>query len=99
MSRHESLTIEDVREEVKKFAVAMERRLRENEWQGYIGDKNGWESMPRQRLYNELTFEAVNLLTAIKARSKPKITTCSADIANWAMMLFDNENREKQPEE
>lgn len=98
MSKHDKngLTFEDVREEVKRFAIAMEDRLRENEWRGYLDDKNGWESMSRQRLFNELTFEAVNLSVAIQTRSKPKMLMMSADVANYAMMLFDNESRSKK---
>jgi hypothetical protein len=99
MSRRDKkeLTLDDVREEVKKFAIAMEERLRENDWKGYLDDVNGWESMSRQKLFNELTFEAVTLSVSIHTRSRPRILTGSVDVANYSMMLFDNESRPKKP--
>jgi hypothetical protein len=92
----QDLTFDDVRDEVKNFAIAMEHALRENEWRGYLNDKNGWESMSRQKLFYELSYEAVNLSVAVQSRSKPRIVTKSVDVGNYAMMLFDNEMRVKK---
>lgn len=98
MSKREKkdLTFDDVRDEVKNFAVAMEQALRENDWRGYLEDKNGWESMSRQKLFYELSYEAVNLSVAVQSRSKPRIMAKSTDVGNYAMMLFDNEMRPKK---
>jgi hypothetical protein len=98
MSKHDKkeLTFDNVRDEVKNFAIAMEQALRDNEWRGYLEDKNGWESMSRQKLFYELSYEAVNLSVAVQSRSKPRIISKSIDVGNYAMMLFDNESRPKK---
>lgn len=71
----------DVRPEVARFALAMEAKLRANDY------KRPWRNCPLQYLSMRLTQERRELFDAIAAR-KDVIGEC-ADVANFAMMIAD----------
>jgi hypothetical protein len=79
------LTLDDVREPVKKFAIAMEQRLRKNDW------KIPWSTLSRTILLNEIVHQVISVTNGVHARDSKKICKESADIANFAMMMYDNE--------
>lgn len=74
---------------VLRFAVEMEMRLRENDWNG------GWDDCNTDWLYAQLLKECTELHDAVsKTIYQPnRITQIgieAADVANFAMMIADN---------
>ena len=88
------------RPEVMRFALEMEKKLRANDHKG------GWENENYSYLFDGITREAKELENVLDSigifeSTNPKISKekkleiigeC-ADIANFAMMIFDNTNR------
>lgn len=70
---------------VKEFAKEMEKQLRANE------SKGGWEQCPSGPLLDGLIYNQGRLRKAIMDRDREAITRCSANVANFAMMLSGNE--------
>lgn len=78
---------EPVREEVLRFAVLMERELKEND------HKDHWRDCGISYLLKRLREEVVELETLLLATSAPQpadIASETADVANFAMMIADN---------
>ena len=82
-------TKENIRPSVMQFAMAMERKLRANDHKG------GWEHMSVHDVYHSLNCEMMELRDAIRAGIAKEIRDEAADVANFAMMIFDNEGRRK----
>jgi hypothetical protein len=78
-----------IRPEVRKFARAMERKLRENDYKG------GWTNESNNYLLVSLENEVEELRGEMERYSyfpqiKPFIQNEAVDIANFAMMIFNN---------
>lgn len=78
-----------MRDIVLDFARAMDNELDEND------HKTGWARLSLQWLINRIKQETSELENAIK-NNKPKSVILSecADVANFAMMIFDNVMKE-----
>jgi len=80
-----------LRPKVRRFAEYMELKLRENE------HKPGWQSDPAPGLLRRLREETVELEDILELKESPVLRTFvtgeAADIANFAMMLADNEGK------
>jgi hypothetical protein len=87
-----------LRGQLMEFAVAMELKLRENDW------KSGWEKDKLKSLMMRLHEEvselecAVSCLDFVESDLYREITIRSilaeaCDVANLAMMIFDNTKR------
>jgi hypothetical protein len=63
------ITLADVRSEVAAFAVAMERKLRENDYKG------GWKDEPRHYLLASLCNELAELVSSFKPIEKAREST------------------------
>ena len=70
--------------EVSDFAAAMEEVLEEND------HKTGWENLAGDDLLRRLYGEAHELSEAIAAEDDIGIRQECCDVANYAMMLFNN---------
>jgi NTP pyrophosphatase (non-canonical NTP hydrolase) len=94
----EGITLTDVRPEVAAFALAMERKLRENDWKG------GWQNDAPEALLERLYDEAQELSIAqvqleVRALESPdpahaasnrrRVLDEAADVANFALMVAD----------
>ncbi|KKM77602.1 hypothetical protein LCGC14_1368420 [marine sediment metagenome] len=69
------------RKSLAQFTRYMEVRLRENDY------KKGWRDMSREELLTRLLEEIIELATA---RTDEDRTKECCDVANFAMMIFDN---------
>ena len=76
-----------LRKPLRAFSVAMEEKLRRRDHRG----RTGWRTASQERLFNLLWREFMEL-HAQMARGEPVAGEC-VDIANFAMMLHDNEVR------
>jgi NTP pyrophosphatase (non-canonical NTP hydrolase) len=75
----------NMREEVIKFAQAMENELHENEWKGH------WCGCDKEYLTVKLMEEIHELFKAIMQRdSDDKVLSEAADVSNIVMMIADN---------
>lgn len=73
------------RDVVWRFALLMEKRLRENEHKG------GWEDERMDWLFARLLDEAGELEAEMNPNAVPRqIAVEAADVANFAMMIADN---------
>jgi NTP pyrophosphatase (non-canonical NTP hydrolase) len=71
------------------FAKVMDNELDEND------HKTGWLGLSPQWLINRIRQETAELENAIKhKKSKSVILSECADVANFAMMIFDNMQEE-----
>lgn len=81
-----------IRVEILKFAVGMERKLRENDHKG--GWKNCDNDYLRTRLQEEVDeLEAMFVKygkASLRPNMKNKLRRECADVANFALMLSDN---------
>ncbi len=78
-----------MRKSVKNFTEAMERKLKKNDWKG------GWDTCDETRLLTLLSLEFVELKKAVLGlKSKAEIQEECVDVANFAMMIFDNSTKE-----
>jgi hypothetical protein len=73
----------DLRPAVRKFAIAMEERLKANDYKG------GWDNCSAQYLMNGLLEELAELSAAILEGDFSGINEEAVDVANYAMMLAD----------
>ena len=73
-----------VREEVHDFAEAMEKVLKEND------DKDGWEECSNLYLIQRLVEETSELMKYLDAGEFGDMCKEAVDVANFAMMIFDN---------
>ena len=93
----ERLTIDDVRESVREFAIAMEEKLRKND------DKGHWANLDFQYFYKRLHDEYIELgeteeLPCDKCGQvvphPDQQMDEAVDCGNFAMMIFDNNRKE-----
>lgn len=77
----------NVREKLVDFAELMEEQLKRNEYKG------GWEQCTTQFLRNELEK---NFRLLMRCSSHEEYRRRCANIANFAMMLSDNDVREER---
>lgn len=75
------------RKQVSRFAMEMEHELRNNDHKG------GWENSTPQYLRNQLEK---NFRKLFKCLSHSEFRRRCANIANYAMMLSDNDRREEK---
>ena len=81
----------ELRPEVRWFAEQMELQLRENDWKG------GWHNERLGTLCAMLRIELYELERVLFPRREldpERITSEAADVANFAMMITDNAQRE-----
>ena len=80
-----------VRPILEKFARHMEKKLRENDY------KDGWQSDTIRSLIDRVREETIELSNAAMAPANLEdIQGEAIDVANFAMMIFDNAEEEKQ---
>ena len=82
-----------VRKEVIQFALAMEEKLKKNDWKG------GWSNESYTFLTSRLQDEANELFAAIHAGKINGTMEEAVDVANFAMMIYDNVSRTKSDKE
>jgi len=70
-----------IRKEIEWFAEKMEKVLRKND------DKGGWEDEAPEYLINQVKVN----LSQLERLPTNRIIKCCVDIANYAMMIADNE--------
>lgn len=75
--------VKDCRPTLQRFAVAMEAKLRVNDYKG------GWRSCRTWWLYRRLQEEETELRIAIMQGNPVAILGEAADVANIAMMIAD----------
>lgn len=85
--RGDAPTTPAIREEVRWFAVEMERKLRQNDWRG------GWADSHPDWLLDRLREETRELDAAVQAGRPNKIIDEAADVANFAMMIADQQRK------
>ncbi len=71
------------RESVERFAREMERVLQANDHKG------GWQDMTPLELLDSLTDEWVELSNAVDAGAMRATAEEAIDVANFAMMLYE----------
>ncbi len=76
-----------LRPEVLAFALAMEKRLRDND------HKAGWHEASDQYLLHRLYEEVIELQWALAEPQEDNVIREAADVANFSMMLADNWSR------
>ncbi|AOZ91598.1 hypothetical protein [Paenibacillus crassostreae] len=81
------LKLGEVRTEIAEFSEEMEKQLKANVHKG------GWENYTYQYLRNELEK---NFRKLMKRTSHSEFRRRCANIANFAMMLADNDRREER---
>lgn len=72
------------RHAIEEFTFEMEERLSRNEHKG------GWSDATNGYLLDRLQEEVAELQRALINGKSKKICSEAADVANFAMMLFDN---------
>lgn len=82
----------EVRSEILKFAEQMEKRLQAHD------DRPGWKNEPNSYLYTAL-LSKVETLGVTDFCEKETHLKLATDIANFAMMLYDNVSREERENE
>jgi len=80
------------RESVSRFASEMEHTLSKHE------DKGGWEKIPNSDLIHKAAHEMMELNAEIEKKDLSGIMHESVDLANFAMMIYDNAWREHTSE-
>lgn len=82
----------ELRPALRRFAVAMERKLRANDYKG------GWEDEPLEYLIDHAWDELHELNKSLFPESSADPALCvdeAADIANYCMMIADRFLRER----
>jgi NTP pyrophosphatase (non-canonical NTP hydrolase) len=76
---------DEIRPEVMAFAHVMEERLRRNDYKG------GWKNCKSDYLIKRLCEEYLELRDAIREKGMwgPWVRGEAADVANFAMMIWD----------
>lgn len=82
----EPITLDECRPQVRQFALQMERKLRQND------HKPGWENDSFDELFARMLEEAGEVLIARITGDDPAGEI--ADVANFAMMIWDNLTRQ-----
>lgn len=82
----------DVRPEVQKFSESMEFVLRLNDHKG------GWLEDSQACLFQKLLSETAELLDAMIDNDSIGIEKEATDVANYAMMIFDQLQKKKEKE-
>lgn len=72
---------------VQRFAEQMEAKLRENDHKGSCG----WQSCSRGYLLRRLATEIRELRAVVKSGKADQVAAEAADVANFCMMLAENE--------
>lgn len=80
----EELKIDDVRPEVKKFAIAMEKRLRENDFKG------GWNEEKPEYFVNKIIKHLRRLNNDVIYIDLHYSKIECINVSNYCMMLYDN---------
>jgi len=81
----------NIRPAVKRFAIGMENVLRKHDQEKGV---TGWRDIDNQHLVNRLEANQVELKAAIELETPEQIMERCIDIANLAMMRYDNEFHE-----
>lgn len=87
---HAKALVVRLRPSLRKFAVAMELRLRAND---HTKAARGWKACSDEYLLRRLSEEYEELLLELRglSRCNPKrVCDEAADVANFAMMIADN---------
>lgn len=82
----------EIREEVLEFAAYMESVLRKNDWKG------GWKQDSIESLFDKMKEEVKEVEVAIKEKTpfhSDDLQKEVADVANFAMMIFNNNKYKK----
>lgn len=80
----QELQIDDVRPEVKKFAIAMEKMLRKNAYKG------SWLKETPSYFVNRIIAHCGQLCDDVLYEELYDSMIDCVDIANYCMMLYDN---------
>jgi NTP pyrophosphatase (non-canonical NTP hydrolase) len=81
------LTIDDVRPEVKQFAIAMEEILRDNDYKG------GWDRCSEEYLKMKFAEEVCEVCEAFEYQKYEDIMHEVVDVSNVCMMLYEYADR------
>ena len=81
--------IDDIRPSVMKFALMMETRFRSND---YMSD---WDKLCNDDLMAVLQMQMIDLANVVELDKQDDIRAESVDLANFALMLFDNNDLRK----
>lgn len=74
---------------VQRFAQAMERKLRQND------DREGWEGCSYFYLLSMMEREVKEVRESLVDQDPKEAQLEAADVANFAMMIYDNLRRKK----
>lgn len=80
----QELKIDDVRPEVKNFAIAMEKRLRKNDF------KCGWHNKKPSYFVNKIVEHTSQLRDDVLYNDLYFSIIDCINISNYCMMLYDN---------
>lgn len=83
----QELKIDDVRPEVKNFAIAMEKRLRKNDYKG------GWRKEKPAYFVNKIIKHSRQLRNDVLYNELYYSIIDCINISNYCMMLYDNLER------
>ena len=75
-----------MRNSVKQFANAMEKKLQLNDHKGCYG----WNGDEKMELLKKLAGEMIELSISIAEKDEESIRSEACDIANYAMMIWDH---------
>ncbi len=78
------MKVTDCRKELQNFAIQMESVLRLNDYKG------GWQDMADEEIIARILEETAEIITAKACISGNSPETECIDVANFAMMLWDN---------
>jgi len=86
-----------MRKSVHDFALAMDKKLDEREARN---GPRGWDECDREYLLERMLDEFIELREAVRYWNVSSRNICDecCDVANFAMMLFDNHDRVKTSE-
>lgn len=79
-----TFTTMEARQQVVAFAGAMERKLRQNDHKG------GWLGMNNGSIMARIQQELTELTEALASKDRTRIRDEAADVANFLMMLCQN---------
>lgn len=83
----QGLQIDDVRPEVIKFAIAMEKRLRINDYKG------SWHYEKPPYFVNKIIIHSAQLSNDVFYNVLDDVTIDCINIANYCMMLYVNSEK------
>ncbi len=82
-----------VRKEVVQFALAMEEKLKKNDWKG------GSEDLSDLDLFDKLFEEFEELSEFVEENNPKEVINEAIAVANFAMMLYDNISKRESKKE